>query len=116
LSRRDIASAHAGHCFDVVRLLLQDLTVNRARCRRVACVKSGLRLFHGIVDRCGASGRFRHLDQALDERLDLTFRDGAHKPVDGAALEEGIDGGNRLDTHLLCNLRRLVDVQFDETH
>eukprot|EP01036_Dinobryon_divergens_P049822 gene49822-66739_t len=50
----------------------------------------------------------------LDEGLDLAFRQGAHESVRRATIDEGDDGGDRLDAELTCDGRMVVNVHLDE--
>src|SRR6202035_3187358 len=65
---------------------------------------------HRLLDRRGAT---LSTTQALDELLDLALGQGPDKTVDRPAILEGINGRDRLDAHLLRDLRVFVDVELD---
>ncbi|EGE57263.1 hypothetical protein RHECNPAF_4460034 [Rhizobium etli CNPAF512] len=50
----------------------------------------------------------------IDELGDLTFRHRAHETVGRAAVDEGDDGGDRLDAKLTGNRGMVVDVHLDQ--
>ena len=53
-------------------------------------------------------------DETLDEAANLTLRERAHEAVDRAAIDEGVDGGDRLHTQLAGVARVLVDIDLDQ--
>ena len=63
-----------------------------------------------LLDRRGPAAA---AGEALDELLDLAFGQRADEAVDRPSVLEGIDGGDRLDAHLLRDLGVLVDVELD---
>ena len=56
----------------------------------------------------------RRRDELVDDRLDLGFGLRAHEAVDRLAVDEGIDGGQRLDAELLGDGGVLVRVHLGE--
>ena len=116
LPSRQIAPAHSNHCLHVSGILLQDLAEYRTGRISIARFERRFRLLDRLIDWRGAGSGICHLNHTVDELFYLTFRQCPHEPVDRLALEKGVYRGDRLDAHLLGNLRRFVDVKFHETH
>src|SRR6266851_4453417 len=112
LALADGAAREASGGVDILRLLLQDLAVDIGGAAGIAGGEGLLRHLERLLDRRGAGGAA----EALDELLDLALRQGADEAVDRPPVLEGIDGGDRLDAHLLRDLRALVDIDLDHAH
>jgi hypothetical protein len=54
--------------------------------------------------------------QLFDKGLELAIGHRAHKPIDRLAIDEGIDGGDRLNPQLTGIGRVLVDINLDQLH
>ena len=107
-----IAPGQSGRRVGIPGLGLQHLAEQSRRGREIARLEKrprlGGRLFHG--------GRTDLAGKAFDERLDLTFGQGADEAVNRLTVLEGEHCRNRLHPQLRGELLILVDVDLDEFH
>ena len=110
-----VAAGHAADSVGIGRIVLQHLGEDLRGGHHVAAVQRllGLGQNRGQFSGLAAAGA-GDLHQLGDEFLELAFGQCAHEAVDRAALEEGVDGGDRLDAQLLCQRLVLVDVDLDQ--
>ena len=110
----DHRPGEAGLRLDIGGLALQDLRIDARGAGVVARLQGLLRHRHRFLDRRGAAALAAA--DPLDELLDLALRLRADKAVDRPAVLEGVNRRDRLDAHLLRDLRVFVDVELDHAH
>ncbi|MNN30727.1 hypothetical protein D3C81_1443850 [compost metagenome] len=105
-----IDAGHAGDGLGVVRLHGQDMGEGLGRAAEVVERQGFLAQRQQLLDvgvDAGAAG------QLVDEGLDLAVGNGALEAVDRLAVDEGVDGRDRLDPQLARIGRVGVDVDLD---
>ncbi len=105
-----VAAGQAGDGLEVLGIQLQRLGEGLGRAAEVAELH-GLRRHGQELVQIGGRGR---AGEAIDESLDLAVGQGAHEAVHRLAVDEGVDGGDRLHLQLGGDARVLVDVDLDQ--